>query len=107
MLLCPCMLAEEAIQIVGGEQFSAYEGYAFNLTYAGDHVDQACRYPDGSVKSAVLAMDALDLRNCDNSLSGQLASDKMLRELNKSLAAFTPMGFSLAVWPTATLLPVQ
>merc|ERR1712196_443799 len=40
---------------------------------------------------SVLAMDALDLRRGDRSLLGQLNADKMLRELNKSLAAFTPV----------------
>merc|ERR1711988_1213662 len=53
MLVCPCMLAEEAIQIIGGEQFSAYSGYGFNLKYAGDHRDPAARAPDGSVHVAV------------------------------------------------------
>lgn len=91
MLLCPCMTAEEAIQIVGGEQFSAYKGYSFDLAYAGDHVDQSCRGPDGSMRTAVLAMDALDLRAGDTSLSGQLQPEHVLRELNKSLAAFTPV----------------
>merc|ERR1712151_615985 len=30
MLLCPCMCEDEAIQLLGSEQFSAYKGYAFN-----------------------------------------------------------------------------
>jgi len=91
MLLCPCMKEGEAIQIVGAEQYSSYAGYAFSLTFAGDWVDQARRGPDGSVRTAVLAMDAIDLRRSDRGLAGQLSSRSMLRELNKSLAAFTPV----------------
>lgn len=94
MLLCPCMRPEEAIQLQGAEQFSAYKGYAFSLQYAGDHVDSSERDPaDGSVKSSVLAMDALDFRFCRErvGLKSQLSSHTMCRELNKSLAAFTPV----------------
>merc|ERR1711971_1319315 len=35
LLVNPRMMDDEAIQIVGGEQFSAYKGYAFNLRYNG------------------------------------------------------------------------
>mmetsp|Transcript_91040 Transcript_91040/g.237340 ORF Transcript_91040/g.237340 Transcript_91040/m.237340 type:complete len:476 (-) Transcript_91040:189-1616(-) len=91
MLVCPCMMEGEAIQICGAEQFSAYEGYAWSLTYGGDHMDSSARGPDGAVLSEVLAMDALDLRSGDDSLFGQLSFPNMLRELNKALAAFTPM----------------
>jgi hypothetical protein len=91
MLVCPCMLEDEAIQILGGEQFSAYSGYAFNLRYAGDHKDTTARTEDGTVLVSILAMDALDLRGQDASLKAQLAPEKMLRDLNKSLAAFTPV----------------
>merc|ERR1740121_1834828 len=52
MLVCPCMQPEEAIQIIGGEQFSDYSGYAFGLQYNGDHTDKADRAPDGSVRVA-------------------------------------------------------
>eukprot|EP00928_Gymnodinium_smaydae_P029634 TRINITY_DN22265_c0_g1_i1.p1 TRINITY_DN22265_c0_g1~~TRINITY_DN22265_c0_g1_i1.p1 ORF type:complete len:488 (+),score=55.06 TRINITY_DN22265_c0_g1_i1:56-1465(+) len=91
MLVCPCMLEEEAIQIIGAEQFSAYKGYAWSLRYNGDHVDNSGRMEDGSVNSAVLAMDALDLRGQDASLLAQMRPENMLRDLNKSLAAFTPV----------------
>jgi len=91
MLMCPCMLAEEAIQIVGAEQFSSYNGYAFSLQFGGDHVDASKRAEDASVMSAVLAMDALDLRGGNQSLGFQLQAELLLRDLNKSLAAFTPV----------------
>lgn len=94
MLLCPCMRPQEAIQLQGAEQFSAYTGYAFNLRYAGDHRDSSEIDPsDGSVRSSVLAMDAIDFRfgRVDGSMQGQLSCVNMCRELNKSLAAFTPV----------------
>jgi len=90
MLICPCMLADEAIQITGAQQFSAYTGYGFKLGYGGDHRDVADLAPDGSVYTAVLAMDAMDLRGRDSSLLAQLGTDSMLRDLNKSVAAFAP-----------------
>jgi len=91
MLVCPCMLENEAIQISGAEQFSTYTGYAHSLKYGGDIVDTARKGPDGSLLTAVLSMDALDLRSEDASLAAQLGSKNMTRELNKSLAAFTPV----------------
>jgi poly(ADP-ribose) glycohydrolase len=91
MLVCPCMREDEAIQILGGEQFSAYTGYAFSLGYGGDHADPAERAKDGTVLVSILAMDALDLRGGDASVQAQLAASNLLRDLNKSLAAFTPI----------------
>jgi hypothetical protein len=100
MLVCPCMQPEEAIQIIGGEQFSDYSGYAFGLQYNGDHTDKADRAPDGSVRVAVLAMDAIDFRGLDSSLAVQASPEFLLRDLNKSLAAFTPVDDeSLAHYP--------
>jgi len=91
MLFSPRMEPQEAIQIIGAEQFSHYTGYMFKLRFGGDFVDESARWPDGTVQSAVLAMDALDLRGLDTSLSGQMSTESMLRELNKSAAAFAPV----------------
>merc|ERR1719215_2164005 len=54
MLVCPCMLEEEAIQVLGGEQFSKYTGYMFSMRYGGDHRDEAERLPDGTVLVSIL-----------------------------------------------------
>jgi len=91
MLVCPCMQPNEAIQIVGAEQFSSYKGYGLGLQYGGNHIDKAERGKDGSLLTAVLAMDALDLRMGDKSLTNQMSSKNLLRELNKSHAAFVPV----------------
>jgi len=85
------MLTEEAIQVLGGEQFSAYKGYARSLEFGGNHVDPAEQLEDGTVLVTILAMDALDLRGRDSSVAAQLDPRYLLRDLNKSLAAFTPV----------------
>jgi poly(ADP-ribose) glycohydrolase len=92
MLFCPCMDDDEAIQITGAEQFSAYKGYGHRLLYDGDYRDSS--YPrdaDGTPLISILAMDALDLRRKDASIKSQMSLDNVLRELNKALAAFTPV----------------
>lgn len=89
MLVSPCMLDTEAIQIRGAEQFSKYSGYAFGLQYDGDHLDKTPRDDfDGTVKVAILAMDAIDFRGCDTSFKAQLATDLLERDLRKCYAAF-------------------
>jgi len=101
MLFCPRMRHDEAIQILGAEQFSAYTGYASSLRYKSDHVDESARKPDGSVLTNVLAMDALDLRGLSKQLSDQMRPEPMLRDLNKALAAFSPVcEESLKQFPT-------
>mmetsp|Transcript_7904 Transcript_7904/g.14742 ORF Transcript_7904/g.14742 Transcript_7904/m.14742 type:complete len:479 (+) Transcript_7904:9-1445(+) len=92
MLLCPRMDEDEAIQIVGAQQYSAYGGYGRNLAYAGDFKDTV--YPrdaDGTPLISILAMDAFDFKRRDSSLKAQMSPYFALRELNKALAAFTPV----------------
>jgi poly(ADP-ribose) glycohydrolase len=90
LLLCPKMEDEEAVQIVGAEQFSAYAGYSYNMTYAGDYRDKT--YPrdtDGTPLISILAMDAVDFKHKDNTIKNQMCAKWTVRELNKALAAFT------------------
>lgn len=91
ILLCPRMRDDEAIQILGGEQFSRYQGFAFQLCYGGNYEDPASRDRDGTVQVSILAMDALDLRSMDASLKNQLHPKLLMRDLNKTKAAFTPV----------------
>ena len=51
------MRKEEAIQIVGAEQFSQYDGYGGGFRYTGDCRDRARREADGTVLRALTAMD--------------------------------------------------
>eukprot|EP00931_Biecheleriopsis_adriatica_P095530 TRINITY_DN69126_c0_g1_i1.p1 TRINITY_DN69126_c0_g1~~TRINITY_DN69126_c0_g1_i1.p1 ORF type:complete len:458 (+),score=122.28 TRINITY_DN69126_c0_g1_i1:52-1425(+) len=92
MLVCPCMLENEAITIIGGEQFCKYEGYARSLRFGGDHEDANARAEDGTVLVAITAMDAFDFRGEeDRSVKTQLGETLLLRELEKAAAAFAPV----------------
>jgi poly(ADP-ribose) glycohydrolase len=100
MLICPCMLENEAIHIVGAEQFSMYTGYARGLRYGGPCKQQCPTDQDGTPLIAITAMDALDLRFGDTSLSMQMSLDAELRELEKAAVAFAPVSeMALKTWP--------
>jgi len=100
MLVCPIMLDNEAITIVGGEQFCSYNGYARSLTFGADYRDPSPRDADGTVLVAITAMDALDFRGEDSSLRRQLQEALVLRELEKAAAAFAPVDeAALVQWP--------
>lgn len=100
MLVCPIMLENEAITIVGGEQFCTYTGYARSLAFGGDYRDPSPRDADGTPLVAITAMDALDFRGEDSSLRRQMQEPLMLRELEKAAAAFAPVDDqALHQWP--------
>eukprot|EP00441_Pelagodinium_beii_P015462 CAMPEP_0197661264 /NCGR_PEP_ID=MMETSP1338-20131121/51350_1 /TAXON_ID=43686 ORGANISM="Pelagodinium beii, Strain RCC1491" /NCGR_SAMPLE_ID=MMETSP1338 /ASSEMBLY_ACC=CAM_ASM_000754 /LENGTH=451 /DNA_ID=CAMNT_0043238785 /DNA_START=19 /DNA_END=1374 /DNA_ORIENTATION=- len=100
LLVCPCMLDNEAITIVGGEQFSSYQGYAYKLEFAGNHTDESKRDDDGTALVAITAMDAFDFRGRESSMKTQMAPNMMLRELEKAAAAFAPVDKeALEQWP--------
>ena len=90
MLFCPAMLDSEAIHIIGSEQFSSYKGYGFGLRYGGDFKDPTPRDADGSVRTAVTAIDALDGRRMGRHFPSQWKMNNILRELNKAYAGFVP-----------------
>lgn len=91
MLFSPVMLDNEAIHIIGGEQFSKYDGYAFSLKYGGDFRDPSPRREDGTVLSAITAIDALDGRHeVSSAFRSQWRDQMIVRELNKALAGFLP-----------------
>lgn len=100
MIVCPCMLANEGITVVGGEQFSNYSGYARRLQYAGSCTLKAPRDADGTALVAITAMDALDLRRDNSSIAAQMEIKAELRELEKATAAFEPVDdVALKTWP--------
>merc|ERR1711862_810648 len=69
MLVCPCMLKNEAITIVGAQQFSNYKGYCRGLEYSGPCIEPSAPVDnDGTPLIAICAMDALDYRRADNSM---------------------------------------
>jgi poly(ADP-ribose) glycohydrolase len=94
------MLENEAIHIVGAEQFSMYTGYARSLQFDGPCKHQYPTDQDGTPLVALTAMDALDLRFGDKSLSMQMSLDAELRELEKAAVAFAPVSeMALKTWP--------
>lgn len=63
-------------------------------------MDETARAADGSILSAVAALDALDGRGLKFTLALQLQEELMARELNKATAAFTPVSATArAAWP--------
>ena len=90
MLFSPAMLDSEAIHIIGSEQFSSYKGYSYGLRYGGDFKDPTPRDTDGSVRTAVTAIDALDGRRMGRHFPSQWKMKNILRELNKAYAGFVP-----------------
>mmetsp|Transcript_98611 Transcript_98611/g.234899 ORF Transcript_98611/g.234899 Transcript_98611/m.234899 type:complete len:443 (+) Transcript_98611:1-1329(+) len=100
MVVCPYMLDNEAITIVGGEQFCSYKGYGRSLEFDANYRDPSPKDADGTVLVAITAMDALDFRHQDSSVSRQLQEPLLLRELEKAAAAFAPVDeAALAQWP--------
>lgn len=91
LLVCPVLGEGEVLQIAGAERYCSYRGYGLSLQYDGEYREQAATLPDGSIDNALLAMDAQDFRNADSGLQAQLQDPRILRDLNKSLAAFTPV----------------
>mmetsp|Transcript_66859 Transcript_66859/g.160045 ORF Transcript_66859/g.160045 Transcript_66859/m.160045 type:complete len:495 (+) Transcript_66859:83-1567(+) len=101
LLVCPRMLDNEAIFIVGAEQFSKYSGYSYGLKYAGPHAkSNVPRDADGTPLISITAMDALDFRGHSNALHVQMQPQYVMRELEKAAAAFSPADQRQEeVWP--------
>jgi len=83
MLFLPAMQENEAIEIVGAERFSKYEGYASGFRFAGDYVDTRCRDFIGRRETKIAAIDAL----CYSG-EGQFKEQKLTREANKAFCGF-------------------
>lgn len=83
MLFFPAMQDNEAIEIVGAERFSKYEGYASGFRFAGDYVDTRCRDFCGRRETRIVAIDALGHPG-----EGQFRYQKLIREVNKAFCGF-------------------
>jgi poly(ADP-ribose) glycohydrolase len=84
-LFCSLMRANEAIVIIGAEQFSQHSGYAGTLRYEGRYSDRT-PIENGILSSHVVAIDALDLRS--GGTEAQYTGAMILRELTKAWAGF-------------------
>ena len=85
-LLCNVMQSDEAIVILGTEQFSTPDGYGFSLKCGGAYEDTTPFDHEGVRKSSISAIDALDFRR--GGAQTQFSPEKVLRELTKAFAGF-------------------
>ncbi|KAK7871165.1 hypothetical protein R5R35_002408 [Gryllus longicercus] len=83
-LFTECLDATEALLITGCEQFSTYEGYADDFTWAGDYQDSTPHDCSGRKLCSVIAIDALYLRYP----AQQFVVTNLLREINKAYVGF-------------------
>ncbi|KAH9314907.1 hypothetical protein KI387_023534, partial [Taxus chinensis] len=83
MLFLPAMQDNEAIEIVGAERFSKYQGYASTFCFAGDYIDKSCRDFCGRRKTSIIAIDALCYPG-----QRQFKLEKIIREVNKAFCGF-------------------
>lgn len=101
-LFFPAMKPNEAIVVVGAEQFSQHTGYGSSLRYGGAFSDPSPTLKDGMLGSYVVAIDALDLRSAD--WRDQYSDTLILRELTKAWAGFnileieTPANLATGNW---------
>lgn len=83
MLFLPAMQQNEAIEIVGAERFSKYEGYASGFRFAGDYVDTRHQDFCGRRETKIVAIDALSYPG-----EGQFKCEKLIWEVNKAFCGF-------------------
>eukprot|EP00123_Amoebidium_parasiticum_P006862 comp17707_c1_seq1/m.17599 comp17707_c1_seq1/g.17599 ORF comp17707_c1_seq1/g.17599 comp17707_c1_seq1/m.17599 type:complete len:437 (-) comp17707_c1_seq1:135-1445(-) len=86
LCLCETMGDCEAVRIAGLEYFSYCKGYGPTLQYGGDVIDKTERWPSGTFRNVLTAMDALVLRGWN--LTDQLEDPVMTREAGKAYTAF-------------------
>jgi poly(ADP-ribose) glycohydrolase len=85
MLFCEMMGPNDAIIMIGAEQFSNYRGYGQTLAFNGNYVETAERDEKNRRKIEVVGMDALDFRSVTMS---QYSEAGVHRELSKAYVSF-------------------
>lgn len=93
MVFTEALLASEAVEVVGVEQYSEYSGYGDSFRFEGRHKDATPRDASNRRLTAVVAMDAISFRG-DKAVQFQQAAVE--RELNKAFAAFRGGGPAIA-----------
>lgn len=83
-LFTECLRPNEALFMVGAEQYSSYEGYANTFTWNGDFKDDTPFDGNRRRKCTIVAIDALHFMQS----SHQYKEDLILRELNKAYVGF-------------------
>jgi poly(ADP-ribose) glycohydrolase len=84
LLLCPKMLANESIVIVGAERFSHHTGYARSFRWKGPAYDKTPSDDRGRLQTTIVAIDALMAWQ-----TNQFSLQGMQREIVKAYAGFS------------------
>lgn len=79
LLFTEVMADNESVIIIGAERFSDYTGYSRGFEWAGAHHDTTPRDEMGRIATAIVAIDALQIRRKSSQFTAQL----MLREIAK------------------------
>ena len=93
MVFTEALLASEAVEVAGVEQYSEYSGYGDSFRFEGRHKDATPRDAGGRRLTTVVAMDAISFRG-DKAV--QFRRPAVERELNKAFAAFRGAGPAVA-----------
>ncbi|KAL5277294.1 PARG family protein [Megaselia abdita] len=83
-LFTECLRPNEALFMIGAEQFSSYEGYAGSFTWNGDFEDDTPFDENRRRKCTIVAIDALHFVQSAH----QYKEELILRELNKAYVGF-------------------
>ncbi|XP_019553404.3 poly(ADP-ribose) glycohydrolase-like [Aedes albopictus] len=83
-LFTEALKPQEALVMMGSEQFSEYSGYASSFTFAGDFQDETPRDASGRRECYIVAIDALHFVQSVH----QYREELMLRELNKAYVGY-------------------
>lgn len=83
-LFTEALKPQEALVMMGSEQFSEYSGYASSFTFAGDFEDETPRDASGRRECYIVAIDALHFVQSIH----QYREELMLRELNKAYVGY-------------------
>ncbi|XP_039438286.1 poly(ADP-ribose) glycohydrolase-like [Culex pipiens pallens] len=83
-LFTEALKPQEALLMLGTEQFSEYSGYASSFQFAGNFEDETPRDVSGRRECYIVAIDALQFVQS----SHQYREELMLRELNKAWVGF-------------------
>ncbi|XP_062541533.1 poly(ADP-ribose) glycohydrolase-like [Armigeres subalbatus] len=99
-LFTEALKPQEALLMMGSEQFSEYNGYASSFTFAGDFHDETPRDASGRRECYIVAIDALHFVQSIH----QYREELMLRELNKAYVGYyhplstPPPGIATGNW---------
>ncbi|XP_053697387.1 poly(ADP-ribose) glycohydrolase-like [Sabethes cyaneus] len=83
-LFTEALKPQEALVMMGSEQFSEYSGYASSFCLAGDYRDETPRDASGRRECYIVAIDALHFVQG----SHQYREELLLRELNKAYVGY-------------------